>query len=42
MVTTHIGLAAYGRTAMHGPKFNGDTVDVYAGTKSATINTIVP
>ncbi len=31
-----------GVTAMHGPKFNADTADVYAAAKSATSNTIVP
>jgi hypothetical protein len=27
--------------AMHGPKFNADTADVYAAAKSADGNTIV-
>ena len=31
-----------GVTAMHGPKFNADTTDVYSAAKSATTNTIVP
>jgi V8-like Glu-specific endopeptidase len=31
-----------GVTAMHGPKFNADTTDVYNAAKSATTNTIVP
>ena len=31
-----------GVKAMHGPKFNGDTQDVYSAANGATTNTIVP
>ncbi|MCV0402734.1 MAG: hypothetical protein K5924_03375 [Chloroflexi bacterium] len=31
-----------GVTAMHGPKFNADTADVYSAANQATSNTIVP